>query len=87
MLEDGEKEAFRVNYEAHLRRKEEAQTAKAADKVRATEDKDTFVSATFDLQSVLQIPSSDVSLMYYSHKLCVYNLCFYSSAPPNEAHC
>ena len=87
MLEGGEREAFRANYEAHLRRKEAAQTAKAADKVSATEEKDTFVSATFDLQSVLQIPSSDVSLMYYSRKLCVYNLCFYSSAPPNDAHC
>ena len=60
---------------------------KAADKVRATEEKDTFVSATFDLQSVLQMPSSDVSLLYYSRKLCVYNLRFDSSAPPNEAHC
>ena len=87
MLEGGEREAFRANYEAHLRRKEAARTAKAADKVRATEEKDTFVSATFDLQSVLQIPSRDVSLMYYSRKLCVYNLCFYSSAPPNDAHC
>ena len=87
ILEGGGKEAFRATYESHLRRKEEAQMAKAADKVRATEEKDTFVSAIFDLQSVLQIPSSDVSLFYYSRKLCVYNLCFYSSAPPNEAHC
>ena len=46
-----------------------------------------FVSATFDLQSVLQIPSSAVSQMYYSRKICVYNLCIYEAATPNNGFC
>lgn len=87
MLEGSDTEAFRATYEPHLRRKEEYQTAKAAEKVRATEENYTFVSATFDLQSVLQIRSSDVSLLYHSRKRSVYNLYCYSSAPRNEAHC
>ena len=57
-------------YAAHIRRKEDCNTAKIKDKERAAEDAN-FMSVTFDLQSVLQIPSSDVSQMYYSRKLCV----------------
>ena len=57
MLEGDDKDAFPEEYEMHLTRKEEAQ--KTTDKVRATEEKETFVSATFDLQSILQIPSND----------------------------
>lgn len=71
-------------YLAHMQRKEEAYTAKEADKKRVSE---SFVSATFDLQSVLQIPSSDVSQMYYSRKLCAYNLSIYEAAAPNKAFC
>lgn len=43
--------------------------------------------STFDLQGVLQLPSSDVSPMYYSRKLCTYNLTIYEMAPPNNAFC
>ena len=64
----------------------ESQDAKAADKSRASATK-KFVSATFDLQSVLQIPSSAVSQMYYSRKICVYNLCIYEAATPNNRFC
>jgi hypothetical protein len=86
MLTGDAKEAFRREHEEHWRRKEEAQDVKSADKERAIEE-EGFVSATFDLESVLQIPSSPVSVMYYSRKLCVYNLCVYHAAPPNKGFC
>ena len=68
-LKGEEKEKFKQEYSEHLRQKKEAQTAKAEDKTRAANE-NGFVSVTFDLQSVLQIPSNSVSLMYYSRKLC-----------------
>jgi hypothetical protein len=46
-----------------------------------------FVIVTYDLQSVLQIPSSDVSPMYCSHKLCCYNFTVCEGALPNKAYC
>lgn len=73
-------------YKEHLRRRDEANSSKNADKIRAVEDA-TFLSATFDLQSILQIPSSGVSQMYYSLKLCAYNFTVYEAAPPNNAFC
>ena len=85
-LSGEEKEKFCEEYEAHIARKAEAQDAKKVDKEWAASDP-TFVSATFDLESVLQIPSSEHSLMYYSRKICVYNLCVYNAKPPNEAYC
>ena len=81
-----EKEAFEQEYEQHIARKNDAQQSKANDKARATHD-DSFVSASFDLQSVLQLPGSAASQMYYSRKLCVYNLCVYNAAPPNDGFC
>ena len=86
MLTGGEQLAFEEEYRAHLRRKAESEAAKNADKMRASAETN-FESATFDLQSVLQIPSSDVSLMYYSRKLCVYNLCIYNATTPNHGYC
>ena len=70
----------------HLQRSKEAQADKANDKERANKDQ-TFRSVTFDLQSVLQVPSSDVSLMYYKRKLCCYNFTIYEQAKPNDAYC
>ena len=43
--------------------------------------------ATFDLQSVLQIPSTQMSQLYYSHKLNLFNLTVYSIKKPNNAVC
>ena len=45
------------------------------------------MSVTFDLQSVLQIPSFQASLTYYMLKLCVYNLTVYEQRNPSNAHC
>lgn len=75
-----------IDYHEHLRRRDEANAAKNSDKIRATNDK-TFLSATFDLQSVLRIPSSEISQMYYTMKLCAYNLTIYEAASPNAAYC
>jgi len=41
----------------------------------------------FDLQSVLQVPLLDASLMYYKRKLCSYNFTVYEQAEPNDGHC
>ena len=81
-----ERLTFQTDYNEHIERKSECQSAKTRDKLKACEDKN-FFCATFDLQAVLQIPSNDVSQMYYSRKLCVYNLTIYNAAPPNEAFC
>jgi len=45
------------------------------------------VTVKFDLRCVLQIPSSDVSPMYYSRKLCCYNLTIYEGSQPRNAYC
>jgi len=46
-----------------------------------------YVVASFDLQSTLQIPCSDVSLMYYSRKLNMSNLTVYEVDPPQNGYC
>lgn len=46
-----------------------------------------YVVASFDLQSTLQLPSSEVSLMFYSRKLNMFNLTIYESSTPNDAYC
>ena len=86
LLVDGEKENMKGKYDAHITRKTESQSAKAADKTMAAEDH-TKVVITFDLQSVLQIPSSDVSPLYYSRKLCMYNLTVHNAVQPHQAFC
>ncbi|XP_072375619.1 uncharacterized protein [Diabrotica undecimpunctata] len=77
--------AAKEKYQNHIKRRDEANLAKQSDKERAMTD-NSFLSVTFDLQSVLQIPSSDVSPMYYSRKLCAYNLTIYEAAS-QKAHC
>jgi hypothetical protein len=74
------------DFREHTQRNKEAQAEKAADKIKANGSK-TFRSITFDLQSVLQVPSSDASLMYYKRKLNCYNLTIYEQASPNNAYC
>ncbi|KAJ8940580.1 hypothetical protein NQ314_010658 [Rhamnusium bicolor] len=72
-------------YRDHVARKEDCNTAKIKDKERSLKEKN-LVCCTFDLQRVLQIPTSDVSPMY-SRKICTYNLTVYELAPPNNAFC
>ncbi|KAJ2950557.1 hypothetical protein O0L34_g8802 [Tuta absoluta] len=80
-----EKEGMEELYSEHIARKETIFDEKQNDKKRANEE-ENFVSATFDLQAVLQIPSGLVGELYYSRKICVYNLCVYEAALPNDAY-
>ena len=64
-LNTAEKENFKDQHDLHLRRNKDAQELKQKGKWRAIEDS-SFVAATFDLQSVLQVPSTDASLTHYS---------------------
>ncbi|CAG5002002.1 unnamed protein product [Parnassius apollo] len=74
------------DYLAHQERKKICNREKEKDKVRSNTD-EHFSSVTFDLQAVLQIPASDVGLLYYSRKLCVYNLTIHEATLPNNAFC
>lgn len=57
-------EALQSLYDEHLARKQACQEAKTNDKIRAESDP-SFRTVTFDLQKVLQLPSSPVSQFYY----------------------
>jgi len=35
----------------------------------------------------LQVPATDVSPLYYSRKLCMFNLTIYDMTPPNNGYC
>ena len=60
----------------HLKNKEKARSEKASDKERSVINR-THKSITFDLQKVLNVPCGDVSNLYYSRKLAVYNFTIY----------
>lgn len=60
----------------HLAKKDQARSEKAKDKERA-KDEAGFKSVTFDLEKVLTTPCSEVSLLYYSRKLSVFNFTVY----------
>lgn len=74
-----ERAAFQEHYDRHMQNKEQARMIKEADKQRATEY-NSFRSYTFDLQSVLYTPCSQVSSLYYTRKFCTYNLTIYDQA-------
>lgn len=75
-----------IEYQDHIKRNKISQRSKQEDKEKANKDP-TFCSISFDLQAVLQIPSGQVSQLYYTRKLIVYNLTIYESALPNKAFC
>lgn len=64
-------------YDEHQKQKERAREEKSKDKDRAKADESIYVAA-FDLQAVLTTPCSLVCELYYSRKLCCYNLTIYS---------
>lgn len=80
------KEQLQEEYDLHINRKDDCNMAKNSDKRRSTTE-DHFQTVTFDLQSVLQIPSSASSQMYYSRKINVYNLTVYESGNDKKALC
>lgn len=57
----------------HLSNKVQAKKLMNLDKEKASNN-DSFCCASFDLQKVLTTPKSDVSVMYYYCKLCIWNL-------------
>lgn len=63
-----EKLSLELKYKEHLQRKEASMKNKEEDKKRAASDK-SFKSITCDMQSVLQIPISQVSLLSPKTKL------------------
>jgi len=74
--------AFIEQYKQHQLDKTQAREEKSLDKHRAQTDQSIYV-ATFDLQAVLTTPCSLVSELYYSRKLCCYNLTIYSLGDKN----
>lgn len=81
-----EQNKIQGEYQKHIDRKQICNQERDKDKKRAEEEKN-FLSATFDLQAIFQLPCTDVGLLYYTRKLTLYNLTLYESAPPNEAYC
>lgn len=82
---NADKKDLEEEYTMHLMRKNQCNEAKENDKIRCKTDP-SFITCTFDLQSVLQLPYSSVSLFYYSRKICVYNLTIYVGSG-EIAHC
>uniref|UniRef100_A0A6P7F5F0 Uncharacterized protein LOC114326508 n=1 Tax=Diabrotica virgifera virgifera TaxID=50390 RepID=A0A6P7F5F0_DIAVI len=80
-----EKRELEAQYTFHLMRKNQCNEAKENAKIRCKNDP-TFTMCSFDLQSVLKLPSSGVSVFYYSRKICVYNLTIYVGYG-EKAHC
>lgn len=78
-------ETLEREYALHQEEKEIARQEKTDDKERARTDKSVY-AATFDLQAVLTTPCSLVSELYYSRKLCCYNLTVYSLGD-KQVHC
>lgn len=66
-------EALENEYKEHIERKDASYKSKDLDKKRSEEDP-SHLCITMDLQSLLQIPSTSDSLLYYCRKLNLYNL-------------
>ncbi|KAJ8868459.1 hypothetical protein PR048_029987 [Dryococelus australis] len=67
-----EKDKLKKEYEAHIKRNEEANINKEEDKKRANNIIKTFMNA---------------GPVYYSRKLCTYNLTMSEAAPTNKTDC
>ncbi|CAG9814709.1 unnamed protein product [Phaedon cochleariae] len=78
-VENEKKQEMKEEYDRHIKNKEVARKKKESDKKRSETDI-SFKSVTFDLQSVLYTPCSEVSHYYYALKFCSYNLCVYDQA-------
>jgi len=69
-----------------LKNKDRAQFEKKVDKEKIERNPEgNFLTATFDLQSVLQIPSGSVSQLYYKRKLVLHNLTIFDGL--KEGYC
>lgn len=70
-------EILAKRYQEHQVRKNIARNEKTKDKMKSKSDPSCY-AATFDLQAVLTTPCGQTGELYYTRKLCVYNLSFYS---------
>jgi hypothetical protein len=82
---DETKLELRTSYEKQIKNKELARDKMASDKEKAKASHN-FKSVTFDLQSVLYTPCSEVSHFYYALKFCSYNLTIFDQAT-KDGHC
>lgn len=80
------KSEIEKEYQLHIMRKDDCYAAKKLDKERSLKE-NSFQSVTFDLQSVLNLPSSKASPMFYSRKLNVFNLTIYENGHNKDAYC
>ncbi|XP_052278769.1 uncharacterized protein LOC127877153 [Dreissena polymorpha] len=80
-----EQKAIHEKYEKHIQNKVAARAEK--EKAKEASQTDQYVcAACFDLQQVMLLPKGNQSCLYYSRKLCNYNLSFYSLGT-GEAYC
>ena len=70
-------------YNEHIERKNRACSEKMADKEKATAD-NSVTALTVDSQSVLSTPCGNVSSLYYTRKLSVYNFTVYDQVSGDE---
>ncbi|XP_054091175.1 uncharacterized protein LOC128922870 [Zeugodacus cucurbitae] len=80
-----DKDSFQKSDDEHILNKTKARTNKQTDK-ESTKSNSNLKVLTFDLQSVLTTPCSNVSTMYYSRKFATYNNTFYDIAN-GEGYC
>jgi len=73
-------------FEEHIKQKNLAQNEKRKDKDASCTD-DTYVMATFDMQSILQLPTSALGPVYYKRKLVLHNFTIYEGKKPNRGFC
>lgn len=83
---DAEKGSLEEEYRQHIRRKSEAREEKERDKALAKEKGSAVHAVTMDLQSVLSTPCGNVSALYYTRKISVYNFTIYNQST-SEGYC
>lgn len=79
-MNSDEKKAAESNQEFHLRMKEKSREIKEYDKNAAIDSNGSIVSAVYDFQKILNTPTANVSVFYYSRKFSTYNFTIYDLA-------
>ena len=83
-LSDEEKQKQKTAFEKHVQNKIKIREIKESSKQKAKTSKNVS-SACFDLEQVLELPHCDASSMYYSRKLCSFNLTAFDLADDDVA--
>ena len=69
-----QKTLLEEKYQTHLVNKIAARDIKASQKLLSQNNPQSIACLAFDLQKVLNVPSGENGLFYYTRKLAVYNL-------------